>query len=84
MLLKVAKARALIMQGLDVKPLRMCLSEKDNPFEIWKSLCEMYAVSNICTQVQLQMKLNRLRYKDQIMSDFVDQYAEIFNRVGGM
>ena len=81
---KVAKARALIMQGLDAKPLRMCLSEKDNPFQMWKRLRERYAVSNVATQVQLQMKLNRLRYRDQEMSDFVDSFEEIFNRLEGM
>lgn len=71
--LKLAKARALIMQGLDAKPLRMCIPEKDNPFEMWKRLHDRYAVSNVATRVQLQMKLNRLRYTDQIMTDFVDQ-----------
>ena len=81
---KVAKARALIIQGLDAKPLRMCFSEKDNPFQMWKRLRERYAVSNVATQVQLQMKLNRLRYRDQEMSDFVDSFEEIFNRLEGM
>ena len=32
--LKVAKSRAIIMQGLDAKPLRVCLAEKDNPFRM--------------------------------------------------
>ena len=82
--LKVSKARALIMQGLDSKPLRICLSDKDNPYDMWSKLRERYAVSNISTQIQLQMKLNRLRYSDQVMTDFVDQFEEIFNRLEGM
>ena len=36
--LKVAKGRAIIMQGLDSKPLRMCLSDRKNPFAMWKRL----------------------------------------------
>lgn len=51
---------------------------------MWKKLRERYAVSNISTQVQLQMNLNRLCCSDKIMLDFVDQYEEIFNRLEGM
>ena len=30
------------------------------------------------------MKLNRLRYSNQVMTDFVDEFEEIFNRLDGM
>lgn len=82
--LQVAKAREIIMQGLEAKPLRMCLNDRDNPFEMWHRLRQRHAVSNLMTKAQLQMKLNRLRYTDQPMSDFVDKLEEIFNRLQGM
>ena len=82
--LKVAKARAIIMQGLDAKPLRVCLADRANPHRMWNRLQERYAVSNVATQVQLQAKLGRLRYDGQPMSDFVDAFEEIFIRIEGM
>ena len=81
---KVAEARPLIMKGLDAKPLRIYLSEKDNPFQMWKRLRERCAVSNVATQVRLQMKLNRLPYRDREMSDLLDSFEEIFNCYEGM
>ena len=83
-MLRVAKARAIIMQGLDAKPLRVCLAFKSNPYKMWDCLRKRYAVSNVATQVQLQTKLNRLMYEDQTMSDFIDSFEEIFNRLEGM
>ena len=83
-LVTIAKARALIMQGLEEKPLRACMSEKQNPYRMWKCLRERYAVANVSTQVQLQMKLNRFRYSEQSMSDFIDGFEEVFNRLEGM
>lgn len=65
LLLEVAKARALIMQGVDVKSFRMCLLETEKPFEMWEKLLERYAVSKITTHVELQMNLNHLRYSEQ-------------------
>lgn len=81
---KASKAGAVIMQRLDAKPLRLWLAEKDNPHKMWQRLKDRYAVCNVATQVQLQMKLNRLRYLDQQMSDYVDQFDVIFNRLKGM
>ena len=83
-LVTIAKARALIMQGLEEKPLRACMSEKQNPYRMWKCLRERYAVANVSTQVQLQMKLKRLRYPEQSLSDFIDGFGEVFNRLEGI
>lgn len=80
----VATARATIIQGLGDKPLRMCLTEKRNPWKMWTRLHERYAVSNVTTKVQLQTKLARLTYRSQPMSDYIDAFEEIFNRLEGM
>lgn len=82
--LKVVKARAIIMQGLDAKPFRVCLADRANPHRMWNRLQERYAVSNIATQVQLQAKLGRLRYDGQAMSDFIDAFEKIFIGIEGM
>lgn len=79
----VAKSRAIIMQGLDSKPLKVCLSERRNLLAMWKRLRDRYAISNVSTQVQLQTKLNRLEYSTQVMTDFVDEFEEIFSRLDG-
>ena len=36
--LKVTKARAIIMQGLDAKSLRFCLADRANPHLMWNRL----------------------------------------------
>ena len=81
---KIADARAIIVQALGDKPLRLCLSETKNPFRMWRKLRERYAVTNLATKVQLQTKLGRMVYKDQPMSDFIDDFEEVFNRLAGM
>lgn len=82
--LSIAQARAIIIQGLGDKPLRLCLSDKDNPFKMWERLRDRYAVSNVVTRVQLQTRLSRLAYSDQAMSDFIDEFEECFNRLSAM
>ena len=42
---KIATARAVLIQGLGYRPLRLWLCVKDNPFKIWKRLKDMYAVT---------------------------------------
>ena len=80
----VATARAVIIQGLGEKPLRMCMGEKGNPYRKSKRLNERYAVSNITTKVQLQTKFARISYSSQSMGDYMDAFEEIFNRLEGM
>ena len=80
----VATARATFIQGLGDKPLRMCLTEKRNPWKMWARLHERYVVSNVTTKVQLQTKLARLPYRNQPMSDYTDAFGEIFNRLEGL
>lgn len=80
----IGKARAILIQGLGDKPLRLCLSEKLNTYKMWLKLRERYVVSNIVTRVQLQAKLSQIQYSDQFMSDFVDSFEEIFNRLTAM
>lgn len=42
----IATARAMLIQGIGDRPLRLCLSAKDNPQRMWVRLRERYAVSN--------------------------------------
>lgn len=72
--LAVAKARAIIIQILRDQPLRLCLSEKGNPYMMWEKLRERYTVSNISTRVQLQTRISRFIYDGQVMSDNVDDF----------
>lgn len=68
----IATARATVIQGLGDRPLRLCLSERDNPHKMWLRLKNRYALSNTATRVQLQSKLSRMNYWNQPMSDFLD------------
>lgn len=80
----IATARAILIQGLGDRPLRLCLSERNNPHRMWNRLKERYAVSNTATKVQLQGKLSRMTYQGQSMPDFIDSYEEIFNCLAAM
>lgn len=80
----VAQACAVLIQGLGYKPLRPCLVDRTNAFKMWKTLSERYSVVNVVTRVQLQTRLAKLSYQGQIMSDFVDSFEEIFNRLAAM
>lgn len=51
--LSIAKARAVIIQGLGDKPLRLCYREKENRFKMWERLRNRYDMCNIVTRVQL-------------------------------
>lgn len=84
MSLKVAKAKAIIIQGLGDKPLRACISDRANPHRMWARLCDRYAVASNAARVQLQSRLARMRYSSQSMGDYLDSFEEIFNRLSGM
>lgn len=80
----VGQAWAVLIQGLGDKPLRMCMQFKTNPFQMWQKLHERYVVTNVVTKVQLQTRLSKHVYRGQVMSDYVDMFEEIFNRLSGM
>ena len=79
-----AIARAVLIQGMGDRPLRLCLSAKENPYRMWVRLRERYAVSNTATKVQMQSKLTRMSYTGQPMQDYIDAFEEIFNRLAAM
>ena len=81
---RLSKARAIIIEGLGDRLLRLCLSAKDNPYRMWNKLKDRYAVSNTATKVQLQTRLSRMSYKNQPMQDYVDGFEESFNRLSAM
>ena len=80
----IAKARAVIMQGLGDNPLRLCLQERGNPDSMWKLLKDRYDVVNVATKVQLHYQLARLSYSNQTMSIYIDQFQTIFNKQAGI
>ena len=82
--LAIAQARAIIVQGLGDRPLRVCISEKTNHYKMWRPLKEIYAVVNVATRVQLQSRLSRVRYTKQEMPQYIDTFEEIFNRLASM
>ena len=72
------------MQGLGNQPLRLRLGSKYNPFRMWEILQQRYAVVNVATKVQLQYQLSRLVYRGQRMSEYVDQFQLVFNKLAAM
>ena len=82
--LAVAKVRAMLIQRLGDKPLRLCLSERENPHKMWTRLSDRYAISNLVTRVQLHTKLSRFSYSGQPMPDYIDDFEEVFNRLSAM
>ena len=80
----ISTACALIIQGLGDRPLRLCLTDKDDPFKMWKRMKDRYAVSNTATRVQLQSRLSRMTHSNQPMGDYIDSFEEKFNRLAGM
>lgn len=51
---------------------------------MWKRLMDPYAVTNVVTRAQLLTRLSKLSYRSQVMSDYIDNFEEIFNRLAGM
>ena len=82
--LAIAQARAIIIQGLGDRPLRVCISEKRNPYKMWARIKDRHAVVNVATRVQVQSRLSRMSYTSQDMPQYIDTFEEIFNRLAGM
>ena len=81
---QIAKARATIIQAIGIKPMRMIMSVRDNPFRMWKRLQERYSTVNVATKVQLQSQLSRKTYQGEQMADYVASFEELFNRLTAM
>ena len=80
----VAKARAVVMQGLDDSPSCICLQEKRNPHAMWNQLNERYVVVNVATNVQLQYQIAGLSYNNQTMSVYIDQFQTLFKTLAAI
>lgn len=71
----------------DSKKIYKFIGNPGEDFQIWaalKGLSERCSVRNVVAMVQLQAKSVKLRYSDQIMSDYIDQFEEVFSRLDGM
>ncbi|CAN8068751.1 unnamed protein product [Agarophyton chilense] len=83
--LNISKARIYLVQCLGDKPLRTIATERKNPYTMYQKLRERYATVNAATRVQLQTKLHNMKYvPGKIMSEFVDEFESVFNRLEGM
>ena len=80
----IATVRAILIQGMGSRPLRLWLSAKDSPYRMWVKLKERYAVSNTATKVQIQSKVARLVYKRHPMQDYIYTFEELFNHLASM
>lgn len=60
----------------------MCVSDKGNPYRMWKRRQDRYAVYNVV--IQLPKKLSKYSYDGQVMYDLIDEFEEVFNRVQAM
>jgi gag-polypeptide of LTR copia-type len=75
------KATAIIINGIGDKALRIVVGYMSNPKLILQKLRERYASSNLSTLMSLMAELQSLRYKSGDMSDYVDRYAALLDRL---
>ena len=78
------KATAIIINGIGDKPLRVVAGYMSDPKLMLQKLRERYASSNLSTRMSLMAELQALRYKSSDMSDYVDRYAAILDRLESM
>ena len=78
------KATAIIINGIGDKPLSVVAGYMSDPKLMLQKLRERYASSNLSTRMSLMAELQALRYKSSDMSDYVDRYAAILDRLESM
>lgn len=80
----IATTSAIIIQGLRDRPLRLCLSTREDLYKMWNCLKDRYTVSNTATMVPLQIRLLQMRYKNKPREEYIDRFKEFFNLLGSM
>ena len=75
------KAAAIIINGLGDKPLRLVAAHIHDPKVMLEKLCERYAPSKLSTRMSLMAELQGYRYKAEDMSDYVDKYTLLLDRL---
>ena len=50
----ISTARAVLIQGMGDRSMRLCLTVRENPFAMWSRLKDRYTVFNTATRLQLQ------------------------------
>jgi gag-polypeptide of LTR copia-type len=78
------KATAIIINGIGDKPLAVVAGYMSDPKLMHQKLREQYASSNLSTRMSLMAELQALRYKSGDMSDYLDRYAALLDRLEPM
>ena len=81
---KLEKASGIIISALGDAPLRVVLEADDDPKRMLKLLDARYASNRTVSRIAVQTQLFRMRYTDQNMSTYVDQYTSLFAQLERM
>ena len=79
-----SKAAAIIVGGLGDKPLRLVVGVRKDPAHMMEKLNERYASSKLTTRMTLMTSLTNMAYKGGDMTEFVDSYASLLDRLEAM
>jgi gag-polypeptide of LTR copia-type len=75
------KSTAIIINCIGDKPLRVVAGYMSDPKLMLQKLRDRYASSILSTRMSLMAELQALRYKSGDMSDYVDRYAALLDRL---
>ena len=79
--LKMEKASGMIIAALGDAPLRVVAEVDDDPAMMVKLLDARYASNRTVSRIAVQTQLYRMRYKDQDMSKYIDEYTALFSQL---
>jgi hypothetical protein len=75
------KAAAIIINGLEDKPLRVVVWHRKDPAKMIEKLNERYAYSSFSTRMSLMSELHNISYvRNADMAEFVDSYTSLLDR----
>lgn len=75
------KASGMIISALGNTPLRVVADADDDPAKMMKLLDARYASNRTSSRIAVQTQLYRMRYKDQDMSKYIDDYTSLFGQL---
>jgi len=83
-LAKREKASGMIISALGDSPLRVVLDVDDDPARMLKLLDDRYASNRTVSRIAVQTRLYRMRYTNQDMTKYIDEFTSLFVPLEGM
>lgn len=83
-LTKREKASGIIISALGDAPLRVVMEVDDDPQRMLQLLDARYASNRTVSRIAVQTQLFRMKYTNQDMSSYVDQYTTLFSQLERM